>query len=221
MRKIGLAPDGKGGLQLTEFPSAAKVIALEGAKAEQLAHWGSHDADLGHAQCYLDALQKAEEQIVKEALFHSAIVRFCRCFAQGVRARLREDEVYEDQVHGAFEAFQYFDDLRNKYIAHDVSPYAQCVPHAIVNKSEASRKIESVGCMSMLSYTVNDGDIDNLARLIKVAREWIHRRFDSLADEMQAELEVLSHEELLKRNALQINVPTPAQVSSAKRQRRS
>ena len=66
----------------------------------------------------------------------------------------------------ALVAFVYFDNLRDKHLVHDVNPYAQPIPGAILNKPGFGPKIAKIICSGMVANTLEFANVSNLHLLI-------------------------------------------------------
>lgn len=197
------------------FPDAVKIITINDPdKARSLADFSLHQEDLEFADACLDALNQTNENpIVREALWRSAIVHYMKCFGSGVRSDLSEVDIYRSEPPEALLAFGYFKDLRDKHFIHDVNPYAQSIPGAVLNNGTKDYKIEEIVCFSAFGETLEQGNYRNLKLLIEKARTWVASEFNSLREQLTAALEKECYDELLSRESITYGVPTVKDVS--------
>jgi hypothetical protein len=122
------------GYELVGFPDMVKVLAISEADAGGLIDLALHDVDLQRARAYLYAMATPQwtDPIVREGLWHSAVVRFMKCYGEGVRSRLDHRVIHAEA--GARGAFAYTDSLRDNHVAHDVNSFAQVRTAAVLNK---------------------------------------------------------------------------------------
>ncbi|MCH8848509.1 MAG: hypothetical protein IIC32_06000 [Chloroflexi bacterium] len=207
------------GFHITDYPDAAKVIRLTGARARRLSHYGGHLYDLGFVTDCLSAINEQEGFIVREALWHSAVIHFVKCFqsSAGRRYKLRFKAVYKGDS-GAKEPFEYFQSLRNKNIVHDENGYSQCLPGAVLNGPDAELKVPKVIFMTVVASTLGQDDWSNLHMLATRARDWISGSVDELSDAITEELNQLTYEELDGRPALEYSKPGPDDLGVTKAQ---
>lgn len=134
------------GLRIEGFPDAVGAVRLAGPEAKRLADLSLHLTDLRFATECLDGINDAptEPNVVREALWRSAIVHFAKCFGTSKsRFKLQPDQVYKGDALG-IEVFRYFMDLRNRHVVHDENSYMQCVTGAVVNRVDAEVKIAKI-----------------------------------------------------------------------------
>jgi hypothetical protein len=199
------------GFRIEGFPDGAKVVRIDGPKANRLSDLSLHKSDLEFADDCLNAINDLPKEsiLIREALWRSAIVHFLKCFGDaGARFQLSADRIYSTEPPEAKMAYAYFKGLRNKHLIHDENSYAQSVPGAILNKGNKKYKIEKIVCMSAIARTLESGNYSNLKLLIKKAREWVVSEFENLCDLLTKELEKISYEALLAREAPCYRAPT-------------
>ena len=205
-----------GSFHITDYPDAVKVIGLTGAEARQLSDYGAHLFDLDFATSCLAAINEEEDFMVREALWHSAVIHFIKCFQfSKTRLKLREEVVYESDS-GARTAFTYVKNLRNKNIAHDENAYSQCLPGAVLNRPDANLRVPKVMFLTAVASTLGPEDWSNLHMLATSARDWIRGRVDDLSDVIARELNQLSYEELDSRPVLEYSKPGPEDLNATK-----
>src|ERR1700730_1865336 len=123
------------GLHIEGLPDAVIVVCLEGPKAKQMAHMALHRKDLRFALNSLDAINRVpvSDDIIREALWRSALVSFSKCFVGGsARMPLVKTHVYVNEPTGKI-VFDYFKNLRDKHVIHDENAYSHCLPAAALN----------------------------------------------------------------------------------------
>jgi hypothetical protein len=82
-----------GGLHVEGFPEAAKVIRIEGPLARRLSDLSLHLGDLDFAGECLHAINGAPSDLIRHALWRSAVVHVLKCYGDGARFQLQRDAV--------------------------------------------------------------------------------------------------------------------------------
>jgi len=202
MEYLNIEHSGSGkGFNLSDFPEAEKVISLNGKKSQELADMALHNFDLTNASRCLDYFFVPNKDLFEKSIFWKmAIINFIKCFQKNNARKTNLDikEILNGDLEGQ-KIHLYFISLRNKNITHDDNPFLQCLPGAIINKKSASYKIEKIICLNAQVEVSDDANINNLKLLIDHTQTFVKKRFDQLAKELTQELELLSHEELIKR----------------------
>jgi len=207
------------GWRIEGFPDAVKVAAIKGPSALKLAHYVLHLQDLQFAHECVVTLRDNPPQapIVREALWHSAIIHYVKCFGKNnSRSMLPRAKIYDAGPSRV--AFNYFHDLRNKHVAHDENAYSQALPGAIIAAEGKSYKIEKIVCTGFTAQTLVEANITNLCSLIEVALSWIEHQIDEICAELTKELEAEDYSALLSRPDMTYRAPTLDELGSKRQQ---
>jgi hypothetical protein len=199
------------GLHIEGFPDAVRVLSIEGPRAKRLADLALHKADLKFADDCLDAINLSPEKpnVIREALWRSAIIHFQKCFGDaGARFQLSHEKILKGEPPEALMAFQYFKDLRNKHLVHDENSYAQSLPGAILNNGNKTYKIEKIVCFAAIVGTLQQDNFNNLKLLIQKSHSWVVAEFDRLCNVLTSELESEPYEKLLGKQSMTYRAPT-------------
>ena len=202
------------GFHVEGFPDAAKLIRLEGPRARRLADLALHRSDLTFARECLTAINSvpADNELVRQALWRSAIVYFAKCFGDSKRRfQLQARAIYKGDKMG-LDIFEYFSHLRDKHVVHDENAYSQGAPGAVLNKPDKPYKIEKIVCANMFVQTLDQSHFSNLTLLIQKAEEWVTKQFDELCVVLTSELEAVPYEDLFRRPAVSQRVPTADEI---------
>jgi hypothetical protein len=206
------------GLHIDGVPDAVKAIRLEGPKARRLSHLFLHQADLNFVLDCLAEINNVENWTLKTALWHSAIVRFIKCFvSNGARSsRLIETKIYTNK-RGAREAFGFFKKLRDKHIVHDENSFSQCIPCAAINGGNKSYKVEKILALSVLGQSLDQATYQNLHALASDAITWVNKQIDELFNLLTTELEAESYSALIARDAVTLDGPSLGDIGSRRK----
>jgi hypothetical protein len=217
--RLSRAPSG---IAVDDYPNAVRVVAVQSDAANRLQDLALHERDLTFARTCLDAIPKVADElgVVHRALWRSAIVHFMKCFGRGARMSLRPDAIYAgvENAADAMQRFEYFSTLRNMHVVHDVNDYMQAATGAIINKPGAPHKVEKVVCASLVAETFTQANYDHLRMLIATAANWVRDRFDELATQITAELEVVDYDRLISMPSLTQVAPRVETIERARKQ---
>jgi hypothetical protein len=209
MESYNVSKPNESEFRIDGFPDAVKVIAISGEKAREAADLTSHRSDLNFAaECAEEVRQLFDgHALVRQALWRCAVFHYFKCFATGARSPLSKHAIYDNDAM-AMEVFEYFLDLRNKHLAHDVNAYAQCIPGAVLNSRDAPAKIAKIVFTNFVADTLDAGNLSNLRLLIDKAIAWVKERFDLLCNDLTQELEAIPYDTSLSRESVTYNAPT-------------
>lgn len=197
------------GLHVEGFPEAVKLVKLTGSKPRRLADLGLHKHDLDFALECLDGINLVPEEpyALRQGLWQSAIINWFKCFGDSKsRFSLNPKSIYRTEPL-AIESFEYFKLLRNKHFVHDENSYTQCIPGAVLNRSDSEYKIAKILCSGFHGVTLEQSSFSNLRLLILGAREWVIEQFDKLCDDLTKELEQKPYERLMGMESVTYSKP--------------
>ncbi len=206
------------GFRIEGFPNAIKVVRVTGPETRRLAGLVLHKAYLEFALGCIDAINQLPKAswLPRQALWRSAIVHFMKCFGESeARFSLAPGKVYQGRT-GASEVFDYFKNLRDRHFVHDENSYAQAIPGAVIDKPGMDRKIAKIVCLAVVGDTLNQEDYASLHLLITHAQEWVVLQFDQLAERLTAELEAMSHDELMAMESVTYRAPAVADIGKTR-----
>lgn len=202
-------------INIDNVPDGVKIVKIEGDKVKRLSDLTLHKKDLIFAKFCLESINNvpADQQLLREALWRTAIIYFIKCFGDGVRFKLQFKTIYKNDPEEAKICFEYFKDLRNKHLIHDENSYSQCKVGAILNNGNKPYKVEKIACISMTAFTLEQNAYSSLSLLIDKALDWVSAQFDENCKNLTLELENESYENLTLRDPLIYSVPTIEEIS--------
>lgn len=215
------------GFHVEGFPDAAKLIKLEGKKARRLADLVLHKGDLEFALSCLENIEHKDSElilkqvkdsavIIRQGLWHSAIMHFMKCFGQNnSRFGLNSKNVYKGQTD-AIEVFAFFKALRDKHLVHDENAYSQCHPGAVLNMPNSECKIAKIMCTHFVGFTLDEASYSNLHLLVSDALKWVVTEFDNLCEVLTGELEAEPYEKLEQMELVVLSKPTVDEINSSR-----
>lgn len=196
-------------INIDNVPDGIKIVKIEGEKAKRLSDLSLHKEDLIFAKSALESINNvhADQQLLREALWRTAIIYFIKCFGNGVRFKLQFKTIYKNEPEEAKISFEYFKKLRNKHLIHDENSYSQCKVGAILNNGNKLYKVEKIVCIPAIAVTLEQNAYNSLLLLINKAFDWIVAQFDENCKNLTLELEDESYKNLISRHSLSYAVP--------------
>lgn len=151
----------------------------------------------------------SKDVVLVASLWTAALICYVRSFASGKRYGLSED-IFNDLTGDAIEVHKFYKNLRDKHIAHSVSPYEQVEVGLILSpKDSGEKKVKGVATLSMRYICTTIEGVEQLGRLATVLRKEVAR----LAKECEGKvLEVgknLPIDELYSRARIRTVAPGP------------
>lgn len=147
---------------------------------------------------------RLEEAVLTEALSTAALVRYMRCFSQGVRPKAPR-ELLDSLSDREQVRHQWFKDLRDKYVAHSVNPFEENVLTVLVPE-EPTPNTQISGLGFGHSRLLLDHDL---------ARE-LHALAASIASGLEDLIEVKTAEVLARVRELPIKELAERPVTTAR-----
>lgn len=94
--------------------------------------------DLLNAIRYLNVSLHTEESIIKEGMFRSALILYMKCFSNSKsgRTHFSPSVVYRDVPQEPIACHEKFENMRNKYIAHDEKDFLFAKLGMVLNEDE-------------------------------------------------------------------------------------
>lgn len=197
-------------------PDSKRVIKINGPLARQLADHILHQTDLEFADGCLDAINiaPANPPVIREGLWRSAIVHVMKCFgSNGSRSSLPESKILKSQPAEAKFVFDYFKNIRNKFIVHDENAWAQAMVGAAINDGSKDYKVELVIALAGIANTLDQANYGNLKLLIGASLAYSQAEFERLTGQIKQNLEKIPYEELAQRDAPHYRAPEVHEVS--------
>lgn len=193
-------------LSIRRAGKSARIVRIPGEQAEWFAHLTLHRHDLRMAKSYLaefDRLAEVDDTppTVLAALWESALIAVVKCFTHNVsRISLDQDTVFgpsEPTITPERADFNHLKYLRNKHIAHDENDWAQALPLGIIDNHDSDEP--TIGSIQGLVIRGESNNADNIARLnrsVEIALTWVEGEWNQVADQLKADLEAMSADEL-------------------------
>jgi hypothetical protein len=203
-----------GKISILEYPTAARVIVLEGAKAKRIADLFLHRVDLLFSLDCITAITNIQQENFKNEVFwRCAIVHYFKCFGDSIsRFSLNSNKIYRHHGPVAMEVFQFFKSLRDEHYVHDQNSCLSAMPLAVVASEQEDYKIAKIAVPAFRASMLTVEEFNNLANLISEALRWVEEQFDLVAERLTSELELLSREQLMAMKEAEYENPTLAEA---------
>ena len=157
-------------------------------RTEDAARWADLHLVMQDLQFVIDACrrfvaecQKApRDDLVLEALWTSAVVKYGRCFATGKRFRLDSD-VFVNAPDGAPKAHKFFRDMRDKHVAHSVNPFEEACVGLVFSGRDAQP--QNAVAVSFVSRKLVHQDAAGIKPLLSLA-SFVHKVVEAQARDL-------------------------------------
>lgn len=173
-------------IYIREYPDADQILTLpDDPLVKQHKDMTLHMMDLLDAKTCLELLNPGNLDVANRALVQNAIVVFYKCFGNNEfrTHSLNRDKVLATQPGEAKKAFDFYKTLRNKFIAHDGSRYANATTGAILDSSKERPLLDVVTAAWVAdNYTSENGlaAMQTFYHLVLVTIEWVEAKIDEL-----------------------------------------
>lgn len=172
-----------------------------------------HRSDLLEAKQTLDFVSPNNPDIVNRALAQSSIVLFYKCFGSSKfrNNSLNCNKILKSCPPGAKQVFEYYKNLRDKFIAHDESRFAQAYVWGVLDQQKEFPLVDVFGGFS-IAETINGKDeITGLASfygLVLATIQWVNSKINELIDLLCEQYKEKKMEDFQKFEFAKIEVPT-------------
>lgn len=185
MKSFHLEPVG-GRIRVCEYPNADHILILpDDPLVKQHKDMTLHMMDLLDAKACLELLAINNPDAVNRALVQNAIIVFYKCFGHN---EFRNHSLSCDKVLAAYpaeakEAFDFYKTLRNKFVVHDGSRYANATTGVILDSSKERPMLDVVTAAWVAdNYTSENGlaAMETFYNLAVAAIAWVEAKIDEL-----------------------------------------
>lgn len=180
-------------IHILEYPNADMVLELPNDRNSiRLMDMSLHWMDLMEAKNCLEAITADISDVVRTALAQNAIVLFYKCFGQNKfrNNSLKRDKILANFPPEAKAVFDYYKNLRDKFIVHDESRYAQVQIGMILESSKDYPFIDIVNGIFVTAKFKGESEVKGLQsfyQLVLAAITWTEKTIDDLSDLIKAE----------------------------------
>ena len=111
--------------------------------------------------------------------------------------------------------FDYYHDLRNKFIAHDESRYAQVSTGVILESCKQFPFVDIVSTVAVVEKYKSEEErqgLSSLYHLIVVSLQWVENKIDELSDLIKEQYSRKQISEFQKFESLAFSIPTQSEM---------
>lgn len=184
--KYQLEVDEKSGkIKAANLPDNVKLLsAPKDDDDRKYLSYTLHQVDLTYAILFLEQALKMTDNIIKQALFEAAVVRYIKCFtsSRSRRSCLNPSKTYQSVPGDPLGYHKKFYDIRNRYIAHDEEDFIGIKMGIVLQDN----KMVGVVCPPKHATFNYDENIRILLSLCKHALEFVKKFSDRELDRIHA-----------------------------------
>jgi hypothetical protein len=198
-----------------ETPSL--TLEMKSPSSKNLADCASVLQDLRFVQeccqrlaAVLTGPEDQRDGVVLKALWTAALVAYARCFSSGKRLGLQNDDVEDLPFEGVVEFHEWLMGMRNKNLAHSVSPFELVKVGVIVNSAaSAPSEVQGVVTLSMQHWFPSVDGVKELGILANALDRVTSEKAQELEKAVLEAARKLTADELAKLPALRTTAPGP------------
>jgi hypothetical protein len=199
---------------------AKPALAVDFEEAKRLADAVSIFQDLTSTAAALARLEelmaenkeKKREIVEIPSLWTAALIGYARCFAHGMRYRLKED-LFAGFDPSALEFHRYLIGMRDKHVAHAVNPFEEvAVGLVLANEDSAQPEVAAVAWLSRRLLVTTEESVADFRHLVEGIRSIVAEDCKRFEAEVLAVARKLDPAQLKSLPRLQMVTPGPADV---------
>ncbi len=123
-------------------------------------------------QCCVQLLERLDKNsgeitIVDISLWDNALVTFFRCFKQGLRKYKLSKDLFKDLQGEPLKVFDYFENLRDKHIAHPVNIFEEVQVGVVYNPE--NKEVTGTGHLLTSRILEEKKQVQNLLEFVNIA----------------------------------------------------
>ena len=205
-------------IHILDYPTADKVLELPNDHiVKRLKDMCLHWHDLTEAKLCLEAIDDTNSALVNRALAQNAIVVFYKCFGT---SKFRNNSLNRDKIlarlpSGAKDVFDYYKNIRDKFIVHDESRHAQVITGLILETAKTPPFVDTVNTVAVTEMFATENQLQGLRsfhHLVTVAILWTENTIDELSDEIKKTYQSKPLSFFDNFSPLKLNAPTEEEL---------
>ena len=199
-------------IHIIDYPAADKVLELPDTQiTKRLKDMFLHRSDLHYSIEFMQSIHVSNSQIISKALVHSAIISYYKCFGQNDfrNNSLIKKKVLTGLPKEASDVFDYYKSIRDKFIAHDASRYAQVYTGAIIESSNPKPFVDIMATAFIANIPdIKMDTLQSLFNLLSVTLEWVENEINKIMNVLIAEFSQYDITQFKQLNEIIYTVPT-------------
>lgn len=190
---------------ILELPNDRYVKRLK----DMWLHWW----DLNEAKQSLESMSSNNSDVVNRALAQNSIVVFYKCFGKSEFRdnSLKRDKILANYPPEAKDVFDFYKDLRDKFIVHDESRLSQVLTGVILQSNKEYPFVDTFGMVAVVERFKSPEELDGLGsflHLITVAIQWVEAEIDKLSDLIRDQNNEKEMSDFQGFEPLRLSIPT-------------
>lgn len=202
-------------IRILDYPNSDvdAILELPNDKfVKQLKDFLLHWWDLMEVQQCLKSINPKNTDVINRALAQNAIITFYKCFGvnESRNNSLDRKKILNGQPPEAKDTFEYYRNLRNKFIAHDEGRLSQPLVAAVLTSTKEypfDDIIWSVSVAEMFAGKENQEGLKSFYQLTLVALQWVENKIDELIDLLKRQYKGKKMADFQGLKPLQLSVP--------------
>lgn len=175
-------------IHVLNYPDADMILGLPDSQyVKRLKDMWLHWWDLNEAKQSLESMNSNNSDVVNRALAQNSIVVFYKCFG---KSEFRDNSLKRNKILANFppeakKVFDFYKDLRDKFIVHDESRLSQALAGVILQSNKEHPFVDTLGTVAIAERFKSPEELKGLGsfhRLITVAIQWVETEIDKLGD---------------------------------------
>lgn len=201
-------------IYVPNYPDADMILELpDDQYVKRLKDMWLHLGDLNEAKQSLESMNPNYSDVVNRALAQNSIVIFYKCFGKSEFRdnSLRRNKVLSNYPPEAKAVFDFYKDLRDKFIVHDESRLSQVNTGVILQSNKKHPFVDTLSAISVAERFLPPQELEGLRsfdRLITVTIQWVEAEIDKLSDLLRDQYKDKELPDFQGLAPLRVNVPT-------------
>ena len=208
------------GIHILDYPNPnvdTLLVLPNDRLVKQLKDLWLHWWDLMEVQQCLESINPKNTDVINRALAQNAIITFYKCFGTN---KSRDNSLDRKKILAGYppeakDVFEYYRNLRHKFIAHDESRLSQSLVAAVLASTKEypfDDIICSVSVAEMFAGKENQEGLKSFYRLTLVALQWVEKKTDELSDLLKEQYKDKRMSDFQGLEPLRLSVPTKDQM---------
>lgn len=168
-----------------------------------------------------DPNQEENHWIERQAFFSAAAIAYSRCFGTGVRGKLATsvlDQLPQDEPGAARKVHKFICDMRDKHIAHSVSPFESVMVAGRVQQQPGQHEpLVAVGWIVMQGLPVGVEAALTCRDIARCLVNYLNGEIEIVQEQVQEVLKKEDPQDFASRPTMSYTIPSPGQAGTSRR----
>ena len=192
-----------GKIKVSNLPDDAKLLSVPKDNDDRkYLSYTLHRVDLTYAISFLEQALETTDNIIKQALFEAAVIRYIKCFtsSKSRRSCLDPSKTYQSVSGDPVGCHKKFYDIRNTYIAHDEEDFLSIKMGIVLQNN----KMVGVVCPPKHATFSDDENIRILLSLCKHALVFVQNISDKELDRIHTKYKAVDIQTIMTFEEMKI-----------------